>query len=227
MTIHYLQHVPFEGLSQIRSWGDERGVTFSGTQLFNRDPFPETDHIDGLIILGGPMGVYQEEEYPWMEAEKRFIRAVIQTGKPVLGICLGAQLIANVMGGEVYPHTATEIGWYPVNAKAANEVLPILSETTVLHWHGDTFDLPEQAILIARSEACENQAFMVGEHVLGLQFHLEVDEHQLKEMIEHEHLIKDQWVMEADELVQGYKTYTSANQKILYEMLDQFFVTSS
>ncbi|MEO1021472.1 MAG: gamma-glutamyl-gamma-aminobutyrate hydrolase family protein [Bacteroidota bacterium] len=226
MTIHYLQHVPFEGLSHIQTWGTERGVIFTGTHLFSQDSFPEVDAIDGLIILGGPMGVYQEKEYPWMETEKEFIRAIIHAGKPVLGICLGAQLIAAVLGGEVYPHARKEIGWYPIEPASSTTLLPIPCGTTVLHWHGDTFDLPEHARLLARSEACEHQAFMVEEHVLGIQFHLEVDEHQLNEMIEHEHLIKDIWVMEEDELLQGLSAHASANRKILDEMLDQFFVPS-
>ena len=120
------------------------------------------------------MGVHDEAEFPWLGAEKSFIRACIDNDKTVLGICLGAQLIADVMGAQVRRNEQTEIGWFPVSAVGSHPLTEIFSQSpVVLHWHGDTFAIPVGAEHLCRSRACENQAFLLGDKVLGLQFHLE------------------------------------------------------
>lgn len=175
MQAHYLQHVPFEGLGSIESWLKSSGYTISCTKLFESAAFPKLEEVDLLIVMGGPMSVNDEEEFPWLVAEKEFIRSAINMGKPVLGICLGAQLIANALGAKVYKNTETEIGWFPVNAVSnrSDSLFSFPESAQVFHWHGETFDLPTGATLLASSAGCVNQAFQLGDSVIGLQFHLE------------------------------------------------------
>lgn len=188
LRIHHFQHVPFEGLASIEDWARAHGHTLSATFFFAAEPvLPALAEIDWLIVMGGPMGVYDEDKYPWLGREKAFIREAIDAGKTVLGICLGAQLIASALGSAVYPGPQREIGWWPIDKTAAGRSHPLFvdlpDEFTVLHWHGDTFDLPAGAELIASSAACANQAFVVGERVVGLQFHFEATAASVRQMI--------------------------------------------
>ena len=176
--IHYLQHVPFEGLGSIESWLVDNGHTLSSTHLYEQAYLPDITAFDMLIVMGGPMGIYDYHEHPWLKQEKKFIRASIDAGKTVLGICLGAQLIADVLGGKVTRNPDKEIGWFPVEVTTQGmdtAIGALLAEAEdVFHWHGDTFAIPPGAIHLARSAACEHQAFLYDGRVLGLQFHLEV-----------------------------------------------------
>jgi GMP synthase-like glutamine amidotransferase len=187
MRAHYLQHVPFEGLGSIAPWLAGHGYRTTATRLFEAAAFPDPRDIDLLVILGGPMSVNDGGQLPWLAAEKAFIREVIGLGTPVLGICLGAQLIADVLGARVYPGPAREIGWFPVhgvaNAEGADFVLP--PQVSVFHWHGETFDLPPGARRLVRSAACENQAFQWGARVIGLQFHLETTPESARALVAH------------------------------------------
>lgn len=187
MRAHYLQHVPFEGLGSIAPWLAGHGYRTTATRLFGDAAFPDPRDIDLLVILGGPMSVNDGGRLPWLGAEKAFIREVIGLGTPVLGICLGAQLIAEVLGARVHPGPAREIGWFPVHgvatAEGADFVLP--AQVSVFHWHGETFDLPPGARRLARSAACENQAFQWGERVIGLQFHLETTPESARALVAH------------------------------------------
>ena len=175
MNAHYLQHVPFEGLGSIAPWLEKKGIEVSSTKFFESSALPDPQSIDFLIIMGGPMSVNDTKIYPWLRLEIQFIKEVIALEKPVLGICLGAQLIARAMGSRVYANREKEIGWFPVHKVAAtsNFNFSFPPSTVVFHWHGETFDLPENSILLASSEGCENQAFQIGSSVIGLQFHLE------------------------------------------------------
>jgi GMP synthase-like glutamine amidotransferase len=130
------------------------------------------------------MGANDEDKLPWLRDEKRFIEEAIASGKSVLGICLGAQLIACALGASVHPATESEIGWFPVASmpKSAG-AFSFPENIEVFHWHGDTFDLPNQAIHLAKSTACQNQAFQVGSRVIGLQFHLEATPVSINAMI--------------------------------------------
>jgi GMP synthase-like glutamine amidotransferase len=187
MHAHYFQHVPFEGLGSIQDWLDAKGVRVSCTRFFESAELPALDGIDLLIVMGGPMSVNDEAQHPWLAAEKRFVRDAIAAGKAVLGVCLGAQMIASALGARVYPNAEREIGWFPVHAVpgsaevAAGFRFPPSIE--VLHWHGETFDLPPGAIHLARSQACEHQAFSIGRRVVGLQFHLEATPESVRAMI--------------------------------------------
>ncbi len=177
MRAHYLQHVPFEGLGYIEPWLRDAGYEISCSALYRSTGFPDLGTVDLIIVLGGPMSVNDEGRYPWLIEEKRFIRNAIEDGKPVLGICLGAQLIAKSMGARVYRNHCKEIGWFPVHGvlrSGSPGIFSFPASIEVFHWHGETFDLPHDAILLARNEACQNQAFQIGRKVIGLQFHLEM-----------------------------------------------------
>jgi len=187
MRAHYLQHVAFEGLGYIETWLKASGYEISRTPLYESSEFPNPDAIDFLIIMGGPMSVNEEEAYPWLTQEKAFIRDFIASGKPILGICLGAQLIANAAGARVYPNTAKEIGWFPIQGALSTDpsCFHFPPETDVFHWHGETFDLPAGATRLASSEGCQNQAFQIGTSIIGLQFHLETTQESMHEMVSH------------------------------------------
>lgn len=187
MRAHYLQHVPFEGLGSIEPWLKSKGYTITQTCFFESADLPDIEAIDLLIVMGGPMSINDEQEHPWLIAEKAFIRQAIEAGKPVIGICLGAQLIASSLGARVYPNNEKEIGWFPVQDIASNDnsTFHFPSSAEVFHWHGETFDLPPGAIRIARSEACANQAFQIGKSVIGLQFHLETTPESAEAIVTH------------------------------------------
>ena len=190
MKLHYLQHVPFEGLGSIASWAKARRAQISRTRLFADEALPSADEIDLLVVMGGPMGVYDEHDYPWLVREKKFLKQAIDTGTRVLGVCLGAQLIAEVLGARVYPNDHKEIGWFPiegVKVVPSGSIEKVLSNAgEVFHWHGDTFDLPTGATHLAKSQACKNQAFSVGDHqILALQFHLETTSNAAQALIDH------------------------------------------
>jgi GMP synthase-like glutamine amidotransferase len=175
MRAHWFQHVPFEGLGSIEPWLVSNGYTVTCTRFFESVVCPEPEDVDFLVIMGGPMSVNDESDYPWLVPEKQFLRAYLRSGKPALGICLGAQMIATVAGANVYRNPVKEIGWFPVQAVSSgtDALFSFPPSMTVFHWHGETFDLPPGAARLARSEGCENQAFQLGEKVIGLQFHLE------------------------------------------------------
>lgn len=185
MRAHYLQHVAFEGLGSIDAWLKSAGYQITATRFYQSSLLPAADSFDFLIIMGGPMGVNEEERYPWLRMEKRFIRQVIKRGTPVLGICLGAQLIAASLGESVYPNRRKEIGWFPVQGIDHQDKALFLfpAEFEAFHWHGDTFDLPADSVLLASSEGCTNQAFQLGASVMGLQFHPEITHESVKTMI--------------------------------------------
>jgi GMP synthase-like glutamine amidotransferase len=184
MHIHYLQHVDFEGPGYIEQWALDKGFHISGTRLYDNEPLPNLEGIDLLIVMGGPMGVYDDDQYPWLVREKAYIQHAIELGKRVLGICLGAQLLAHVLGGKVTPAPQTEIGWFPVTHDNNHPLLTELPESfTAFHWHGDIFDIPSGAIPLFMSAGCPNQGFIYRDHVIGFQFHFETTPESLSAML--------------------------------------------
>jgi GMP synthase-like glutamine amidotransferase len=175
MKIHVLEHDPVESPGAISDWAAARGYPLRSTLLDRGGVLPGAEEVDVLAIMGGPMNVYDHRDHPWLVPEKAFITAAIEAGKPVLGICLGAQLIADVLGGKVFQNAEREIGWWPVRMLDRDGPFANFPETlTVMQWHGDTFTLPPDARRVAESEGCANQAFVVGDRVVGVQFHLEM-----------------------------------------------------
>lgn len=187
MRAHYFQHVEFEGLGSIQPWLINSGYEITSSQFYKSYELPDVSDVDFLIVLGGPMSVNDEEIFPWLSEEKQYIKHFIATGKPVLGICLGAQLIANSLGALVYRNKETEIGWFPIKwtDEMFEPVFKFSSLIDVFHWHGETFDIPEGAVRIAHNECCENQGFKFGESVVGLQFHLESTKTTVEQIVTH------------------------------------------
>ena len=187
MRAHCLQHVPFEGLGSIEAWLGEKEWEITSTRFFESANLPDPSDVDLVIVMGGPMSANDEKEFPWLISEKAFLRQCISSGKSVLGICLGAQLIANAMGARVYRNRYKEIGWLPVLGvpSSGDSFFSFPPMCEAFHWHGETFELPEGAIRLARSEGCENQAFQFGRSVIGLQFHLETTPETALEIVSH------------------------------------------
>lgn len=177
MRIACLQHIPFEGPAAIGTWAVAQGFPVCITRLFANEPLPALATFDLLVVLGGPMSANDEDQFEWLKPEKDFIRHAVEYRRHVLGICLGAQLIAHALGAKVYPNKVREIGWFPVERTPDSDQHPAFAslpaDFTALHWHGETFDLPKNAVWLARSEGCAHQAFSIGARVLGLQCHLE------------------------------------------------------
>ncbi len=205
MHAHYFQHVPFEGLGSIEYWLQQQQATIGVTRFYANDALPNPAQVDLLIVMGGPMSINDEDDYPWLKLEKQFIRDFIASGKPVLGICLGAQLIAGAMGASVYPGEQKEIGWWPMakTADLPDNVFHFPAAMTVFHWHGETFDLPAGATRLASSTACRNQAFQLGRNVIGLQFHLETTPISAHDIVEHcqDELVDAAYIQSAEDIL--------------------------
>ncbi|MCX6122998.1 MAG: type 1 glutamine amidotransferase [Ignavibacteriales bacterium] len=227
MNVHYFQHVPFEGLGSIELWMKAKPAKISITKFYKDITYPSIREIDWLIIMGGPMSANDEQTYPWLRAEKKFIAEAIADGKNVLGVCLGAQLIACALGAKVYPNRDREIGWFPIESlvqrKNTNLKNIFPSHLEVFHWHGETFDLPAHAVHLARSEGCDNQAFSIGERVLGLQFHLEVTPLTIKSLTEQcqNDLVPGRYVQSAAEMLSVPSRFHRMNS-VMDSLLDHW-----
>jgi len=224
VKVHHLQHVKFEGLGSMEVVLKERGHQLSATHLYANQALPLLKDIDWLIVMGGPMGVYDEQVYPWLRTEKKFIREAIDAGKIVLGICLGAQLIADVFGTRVYENTNKEIGWFNINrcAEVDGTILAkqMPAQVEVFHWHGDTFDIPKGASRLAESMACKNQGFIMGERVLAFQFHLETTLASAISLIDHcgDELDGSAYVQSKNEMLSSPQRFLNIN-KIMRSVL--------
>ena len=227
MKIHWLQHVAFEGLGSIAGWAAENGCLVTGSRMFDGDALPPVANLDMLVIMGGPMSVNDEVAHPWLVGEKRFIDQAIQAGKMVLGICLGAQLIASVAGARVYPADHQEIGWFAVEktraARNAAVGCALADKSEAFHWHGETFDLPHGAAHLARSRVCENQAFAMGQRIVGLQYHLETTPESVSSLIQHcrQELVKAPYVQTATDMQSQPDRFSVLNRE-MDRLLDYF-----
>ena len=207
MRIHSLQHVSYEFLTNVEQWAKENRHSVSRTLLCQDFELPGPNDFDLLVILGGPMEIYEEDRYPWLKAEKQFIANAVEQGKLVLGVCLGAQLLADALGARVYKNRYKEIGWHPVSlteAARASRVFSRLPETfTPFLWHEYTFDIPDGCTKVAESEGCANQAFEYEGRLIGLQFHIEPSNESLKRVIKccGDKIGKGKYVQSADEIL--------------------------
>ncbi len=231
MKALYIQafiHVPYEGLGCIGKWILERKHAVDYTLFYEANPrLPELDDIDCLIIMGGPMSVHDEELYPWLKEEKAFVRKAIDAGKTVLGICLGAQIIAEALGAKVFRAKQKEIGWFNINlTPEAQNIAPFDSfgkRLKVFHFHGETFDLPEGSQHLYYSDICPNQAFSYKERVIGLQFHFEVTWNSAQIMLENN---KQEFVNSKSDSIQSIKDIlaekdnVTTNNERMFELLD-------
>jgi|YelNatPaOPRAMG01_1025707.scaffolds.fasta_scaffold10362_5 GMP synthase (glutamine-hydrolysing) len=226
MKIHIIQHVEYENPGFIEDWIIEKKHSVSYTKFYKDSELPKLDEFNWLIVLGGPMGVYDEKKFPWLSKEKTFIKQAIENDKIVLGICLGAQLIASSFGWRVYPNLYKEIGWFKITMTVESKYNNLFNffpeELVVFHWHGDTFELPKGLTNIAQSEACKNQAFVYKEKVIGLQFHLEVTPQSLQNMITNgeDELVEDKYIHTEEQILNG-KRYCRQNNNLLRNLLDK------
>jgi GMP synthase-like glutamine amidotransferase len=224
MKMVAFRHFSFDDDYALRSW-----ASLGGHRLDMRDPSAEIDFawlddMDLLVICGGPMSVYEEDRYPWLALEKQFVKLAIERGKKVLGICFGAQMIAELLGSPVYRNAHKEIGWHTVNRTGEGHPwLNGLPEQVVsFQWHGDTFDLPAETRLLAYSEACKVQAFAYKEHVLGLQFHLETTPSCIESMFANwsSELIDGPYIQTAEQIRRQY-ALSEHSIKALHRILDE------
>jgi GMP synthase-like glutamine amidotransferase len=227
MRIQVLQHVPFEGPAGIADWAASRGHPLTVARLYRGDPLPALGTFDRLAVMGGPMGIYDEQDHPWLVPEKAFLAAAIQAGKTIVGVCLGAQLLADRLGARVVRNPQKEIGWLPIEltpeALADPVFGPLAPGLTVYHWHGDTFPLPPRAVHLARSAGCEHQAFLHQGRVLGLQFHIETTPESLTALVTHcaDEIVPGPYVQDAATmLAAGQEDYARINTA-LFGVLDR------
>ena len=227
MRWHCLQHMPDEGPGYAAEWLAMHGHSLSYTRLFEPNPaFPALAEFDGLLILGGAMSVYDEDAFPWLRDEKAFIQTTLRAGKITLAICLGAQLLAQALGGEVRPNPEPEIGFWTVRFSAKALTHPLLrnwpDKATVLHWHFDTFTVPPGALRVGMSAGCAAQGFVWGDGVIGLQFHPEMMEAMVEQLMlfeAHETAEEQEFVQTAAQIRSKLKSVWKG-RKLLESLLE-------
>ena len=226
MKISVLQHAENEGPGEIEIWARDRGHTVVITHLYKGDTLPGWDSFDLLVVMGGEMNIYQYRDWPWLKPERELIEAALAAGKPVVGICLGAQLIADALGARVTQNDEYELGWLPITfteeARALFAELP--HEATVLHWHGDAFELPEGATRLATSLGCVEQGFVIPGKCLALQFHMEAHPTLAAEMVQGQEIWPSgRFVQTRLEVLVQAGFHHQADRQILRGLLDTFF----
>ena len=208
MRIHYIIHAPFEGLGAIHHWITKHNYKSSGTHTYRGEKLPDASEFDMLIIMGGPQSPLKLDKYPYLRDEIALAQKAIQHNLPVLGICLGAQIIGESLGAKTEQSPNKEVGVYPVDMTNEAETDPLFKlfpkQFDVMHWHNDMPGMADGCVLLARSAGCPRQAFRYGDRVYGYQFHLEMTPENVNEMVKHcrEDLKPSQYVQPADELAQ-------------------------
>lgn len=222
MHVHVLQHVAFEGIGSMARWLTARQAHVTTTRFYESPVLPGLSGLDLVIVMGGPMSVNDESIHPWLVDEKRFLRQAMDRHVPIVGVCLGAQLIASALGARVYPGREKEIGWFDIEGLPTPSALRLPDRLRVLHWHGETFDLPRNAVHLARSAVCENQAFQYGDNVIGLQFHLEATPETMAAMVTHcrDELIPGPYVQSAEDITAPENQNFAAINAVMDAVLD-------
>jgi GMP synthase-like glutamine amidotransferase len=225
MRVHWLQHAEHEGLGCIEPWLLERGHRVRGTRLQRGEDLPAVDDFDWLIVMGGPMNIYEHDRHPWLIREKFLIRDACVKKKQVLGICLGSQLLADVLGGKVSQNDEPEIGWFDVSlndeARQSRLFSDFPDQFAAFHWHGDTFQIPPGATSLMSSAACARQAFSWGEgRVIGLQFHLEVELEDARRWLETDAPEPRRYVQAAAEILREPARFEQ-NRRLMRRLLER------
>lgn len=227
MRIQCLQHVPFEGPAAIADWAAERGHALTVTPVFEGASWPAAGAYDWLILMGGPMGVQDEADHPWLKQEKASLGEAIAAGKTIVGICLGAQLLAEALGAHVVRNRHKEVGWLPIELTEPARDLELCrglpTQLTVFHWHGDTFTLPPGAVHLAQSAACRHQIFLHGDRRLGLQCHLEATPDSVRDLVAQGagELVAGPYVQEAATMLAAGPEYYRPIRQVLFDLLDR------
>jgi len=222
-----LKHISYENPGFIQDFFKQKNIEFKIVNIWQKRKLPDIKNFDIFVIMGGPMGVYDVDKYKWLLKEKKYIKSAVEKGKKIFGICLGAQLLAENFGAKIYKNKFKEIGWYPVklteDAKRHYLFNSIPDKFFTFHWHNDTFSIPKGSIRIASSDACENQGFVLGKNIIGLQFHPEITEKDLKLFLKYgsKELIKSNFIQGKKEIMKN-KKFIKENNNILYEILDKF-----
>lgn len=226
MHLHYFQHNHFEDLGFIGDWAKSNNFTTSVTRFDLKPELPLIQDFDWLVIMGGAMGVHDSDHYPWILEEIEFIKEAIHSGKIVIGICLGSQMIASALGARVYKNSEPEMGFWPINfsqeAQQDNVFRHFPANLNVMHFHFDTFTLPEGAILMAKSTVTPVQAFRYNKNVFALQFHSELTESILPVFIKEleSEIIAGPLVQNPNEMLQKIN-YCNVNNETFSKVLDE------
>ncbi len=225
LRIRYFLHVPFEGPGIIEDWSLDKGHQLEYTRFYEKESLPEIPEVDLLVVMGGPMNVFDFHIHPWMQEEIAWVKNFMDAGKPVIGICLGAQIIAAALGVDVYPGAHKEIGWHKLQflpSLGEFRIFRNLPETRkVFHWHGDTFPIPSGATRIASSAAFPNQGFIYNKSAIALQFHLEVTPVSVRGMVDNcrNELVPGPYIQK-EELILKDTGFYDSNQQLMFQFLD-------
>ena len=232
MKIYCLQHDPAVTAGTLPEWAKKRNINFITIALYNESFFqPVPDEDDALIILGGPMNIYQTEKYPFLNDSRKIIKDFIDAGNKVFGICLGAQLISDLMGAKVVRNDHKEIGWWEVQIRNTGLFVDYPPLPFLFHWHEDVFELPDGALLWASTGISSHQAYTLGENVLAVQFHPEVDEVLIETFLNNDSKSKNPssgqgpYSQSAGEIKTLNKEYLSLNKNYFFALLDNFLGT--
>lgn len=229
MKIICLQHEPEVGPGTLTEWASSRNVDLHILDLYDKFETLSADEADALVILGGSMNVYQEAEFPFLKVSKELIKEFIDSGKKVFGICLGAQLISTVLGAEVRENDHKEIGWWEVQVRPNGYFSDFSPCETLFHWHGDIFELPQDAVLWASTGISSHQAYTVGDNILAVQFHPEMNAELINTFIERDLKRKNPelgsglYAQSAEEIKKRAGDYVVKNERLFFSILDSFF----
>lgn len=225
------RHVPHEGLGTIEPFLKQSNVAIEYCDLFKQHPVPQNlDPYSFVISMGGPMNVDETDRYPFLASERTLMAKAIRENLPVLGICLGAQMIARALGARVYRGPQKEIGWYPVHFSAEASEEPMFKDFStehpiVFHWHGDTFDLPPSAVRLAASDGCPNQAFRYRDSAYAFQFHVEVTREMIQDWVakNQTELMQSTPPISGEEILNGIPKYIRGLEKLTQKIYPDLF----